>query len=176
MNKNNEIVNVMVDKSIIDNETFNRENIIANFEEYFSLISVGLSNFINYEDKNDTGREFYITASIFSEKLDKILEVFDEKIIQNPDFIKIKEKDKDFIKTIRKKRAFKKFKKSKRFRNIKPSFENILNHMGTFKAMSKNDKNLTDYDKVITKLTVNLEATVENIIVIEETIKTIENS
>jgi len=174
MDNDKEIVEIIVDKSFINDKTFNRGNIIANFDEYLSMNSVGMSNFISYEDKNNTGREFFITASIFSEKLDELLKVFDERIINSADFIKIKEKDTDYIKEVRKSRAFKKFKKSKKNRNIKPSFENILNHMGTFKAMSKED-GLDDYEKVITKLTANLKATIKNFKVIEKTIETIGN-
>ena len=146
------------------------------FEEYLSLSSIGMSNFINYEDKNGTGREFYITASIFSSKLDEILKAFDEKIVNSPDFIKIKEKDKKFIEEIRKDRLFKKFKKAKKNRHVKPNFKNMIKQMENFKTMSKNDmKNLGDYDTVLSKLIPNLEATVKNLEVIEEAIETIEN-
>jgi len=176
MENNSGIVDIIIDKHYINDETFNRKNIIKNFEEYISLNSIGMSNFINYEDKHDTGREFFITASIFSKKLDGILKAFDERIINSQDFIKIKEKDKDFLEKIRKDRAFKKFKKAKKNRYVKPSFKNMIKQMETFKVMSKNDiENLGEYDTILSKLIPNLEATVKNLEVIEEAIKTIEN-
>jgi len=176
MDKDSGIVDIIVDKHSINDETFNRENIIANFEEYLFLNSIGLGNFVNFEDKNNTGREFYITASIFSVKLDELLKAFDEKIINNPDFIKIKEKDKDFIEKIRRDKAFKKFKKAKKNRHVKPNFKSMINQMEIFKAMSENDmENLGEYDILLSKLIPNLEATVRNLEVIEESIKTIEN-
>ena len=81
-----------------------------------------------------------------------------------------------FIEKIRKDRAFKKFKKAKKNKNIKLSFENMIDHMGTFKKMSENDiTNLKEYDTVLSKLVANLKATIKNFQVIEEAIKTIEN-
>jgi len=175
MKNNSGIADIIVDKNPIDDETFNRGNIIANFEEYLSLNSIGMSNFINYEDKSGSGREFFITASIFSKKLDEILKAFDEKIINSDDFIKIKEKDKNFIKEIGKTRAFKKFKKSKKNRNIRPGFENTINMMYKMKQMAREDtENLKEYDELLLKIIPNLEATVKNLGIIEKAIETIE--
>jgi len=174
MNNNNEIIEVKIDESPINNETFNRENIIKNFEEYISLSSSGMSSFLNYEDENNTGREFYITATIFSKKLDEILKAFDERIINSPDFIKIKEKDEDFIKKIKKERAFKKFKKSKKNRNIIPRFETIINMVETLKEIGEKEDGMEEYGDLILGLLANLEKTIENLELIEEAIKTIE--
>jgi len=177
MDNDSGIVDIIIDENHIDDETFNRGNIIANFEEYLSLNSMGLSNFINYEDKNGTGREFYITATIFSDKLGELLEAFDERIINSDDFIKIKEKDKDFIQKIKKERKFKKFKKSKKNRNIKPSFKNMIELMYRMKQMVREDgENLKEYDEILLKLIPNLEATIENFQIIEKAIETIEKS
>ena len=176
MKDNGKIVEIIKDNNPVNDKTFNKENIIANFEEYFTLNSIGISNFINFKDENDTGREFYITATIFSQKLDEILKTFDERIINNPDFIKIKEKDKKFIEKIKKERAFKKFKKSKKNRNIKPRIETIINMVETLKEIGEREGEMEEYGNLISKLLANLEKTMQNLKLIEEAIKTIENS
>ena len=86
MDDDSGIVDIIIDEHSIDDETFNKGNIIANFQEYLSLNAMGMSSFISFEDKNNTGREFFITASIFSSKLDAILDVFNERIMNSPRF------------------------------------------------------------------------------------------
>ncbi|KZX15875.1 hypothetical protein [Methanobrevibacter curvatus] len=174
MDNNSGIADIIIDKHNIDDETFNKENIILNFEEYISLSSTGVSSFLNYKDENNTGREFYITGSIFSKKLDGILKAFDEKVINSPDFIKIKEKDKYFIENLRNERAFKKFKKSKKNRNIKPRFETIINMVKTLKGIGENEGEMEEYGDLISELLANLEKTIENLELIEKAIKNIE--
>jgi len=139
--------------------------------------SVSMSKFITYEDKSDTSREFFISGTIFSGKLDELLEAFDERIITNNDFIKIKEKDKSFLEKIKKDRKFKKFKKSKRNRNIKPSFHSTIEIMLTLRHIADEEtENVDEYDKLLSKIIPNLESTVENLEIIEAAIETIEKS